>query len=247
MANLLVFSLLAIPVNAISQTPDVHQIVTQLVGNNQRRAALLRHYEGCRLYLLDYTGFPSSKTAEMVVDMKYDAPDKQFRVVRETGARVLLNRVLKELLVSEKEASDDQHRSSSALTPENYEFKLLGTDTISGRPQFTLEVTPRSRDKFLYKGKIWVDATDYAISRIVAEPAKNPSFWISHTEIEHDYKKVGEFWLPERNVSVTKVRLGGTAKLSIQYLNYVVGTSENTTNVDVCSNLPRRVQVSERQ
>ena len=78
MANLLVFSLLAIPVNAISQTPDVHQIVTQLVGNNQRRAALLRHYEGCRLYVLDYTGFPSSKTAEMVVDMKYDAPDTRY-------------------------------------------------------------------------------------------------------------------------------------------------------------------------
>jgi hypothetical protein len=248
-AVLLLSLALAKPPKVSGQTgPDVHQIVSQLVGNNQRRADLLRHFESCRLYLLDYNGFPSNKTAEMVVDMTYDAPaDKQFRVVRETGARLLIKKVLKELLASEEEASDEQHRSRSALTPENYDFMLLGNDVISGRPQFTLEVTPRSRSKFLYKGKIWVDATDYAVSRVVAEPAKNPSFWISHTEIEQDYKKVGEFWLPERNVSVTKVWLGGTAKLTIHYLNYAMGPGENKTDLSVCSNLPQEVSVSAKQ
>jgi hypothetical protein len=197
--------------------------------------------------MLDYVGFPSSKTAEMVVDMKFDAPaEKQFRVVREDGARLLLNRVLKELLVTEKEAADEQHRSSSALTPENYEFRLAGSDLISGRPQFILDVIPRSRNKFLYQGKIWVDASDFAVSRIVAEPAKNPSIWISHTEIEHDYKKIGEFWLPERNLSITKVRLGGTAKLRIHYVNYVLGGAQKA-DPDACAHLPSEVQVSKNQ
>ena len=235
------------PVKVTCQNPpDVNQIVTQLVVNSQKRAAVLRHYQGCRLYMVDYTGFPSSQTAELVVDMKYHAPaGKQFRVVRETGSWLLLNKVLKELLVSEKEASDEQHRNSSGLTPENYDFQLVGSDVTSGRPQFVLQVKPRSQGKFLYKGKVWVDATDYAVSRVVGEPAKNPSFWISHTEIEQNYKKIGEFWLPERNVSVTKVRLGGAAKLRIQYLSYRVGTAEET-GVDVCSNLPQQVQISSK-
>lgn len=235
--------------NATAPGPlDVNQIVAQLMWKNQSRAALLQHYEGCRFYRLDYTGFPSNKTAEMVVAMKYDAPaQKQFRIVHEEGARLLLSRVLKELLENEKEALGEPNQSRTALTPDNYEFRLAGTDTFKGRPQYVLEVTPRTKNKFLYRGKVWIDATDFAVSRISAEPAKNPSFWISHTQIEHEYMKIGDFWLPAHNLSITKVRLGGTAKLNVNYSNYMVGVSKETPASDVCSNIPREVQVSERQ
>ena len=37
---------------------------------------------------------------------------------------------------------------------------------------FVLQVKPRFRGKFLYKGKVWVDTTDYAVSQVVAKPAK---------------------------------------------------------------------------
>jgi hypothetical protein len=227
--------------------PDATQIVAQLMRKNQSRATLLRHYQGCRHYLLDYTGFPSDKTAEMVVDMQYDAPaEKRFRIVREDGARLLLNRVLKELLENEKEALDEQNLSRTALTPDNYEFRLTGTDTVYGRPQYVLEVTPRTKNKFLYRGRIWVDTADFAVTRISAEPAKNPSFWITHTQIEHEYTKIGEFWLPAHNTSVTKVRFGGTAKLKIDYLNYQIGVSKEPRSMDACSGLPHEVQLSER-
>jgi hypothetical protein len=233
---------------AATGSPSADQIVAQLIRNNQSRATRLHHYEGCRQYQLDYAGFPANKTAEMVVDMQYTAPaDKQFRVVREEGARLLLNKVLKELLVTEKESMEAQHRSATALTPENYQFRLAGTDTFNGRPQYVLEVTPRVRTKFLYEGRVWIDAADYAVTRISAEPAKNPSIWISHTEIEHEYTKIGEFWLPARNVSITKVRLGGTATLNIRYLNYVLGDQKAAPAADVCSNLPHEVRVSEKQ
>jgi hypothetical protein len=237
------------PGNAASPgTLDANQIVAQLVRQNQTRAAKLQHYEGCRHYSLDYTGFPSNKTAEMVVDVQYDAPaQKRFQVLHEGGAHLLLNHVLKELLVSEREALEEQNRTRTALTPENYEFRLEGTDVINGRPQYLMEVAPRSANKFLYRGKIWVDATDFAVSRIAAEPAKNPSIWISHTEIEHEYTKIGEFWLPAHNTSVTKVRFGGTAKLKIDYLNYRVGLAKKSPTPDVCANLAHEVQVSERQ
>jgi len=229
-------------------SPDAAQIVGQLVQKNQERTALLHHFEGCRHYALDYTGFPSSKSAEMVVSVRFDAPaQKQFQVVREHGSQVLINRVLKELLENEKQAVDEQNRKKTALTPENYEFRFVGAEVINGRPQYVLEVAPRTKNKFLYRGKIWVDATDFAVSRISAEPAKNPSFWISHTSIEHEYSKFGDFWLPVRNTSVTKVRLGGTAKLRIDYSNYLFGIPTKTADADVCDNTSSDLRLSERR
>jgi len=229
-------------------SPDTAQIVEQLVQKNQTRSALLRHFQGCRHYALDYTGFPTGKSADMVVDVKFDAPaQKQFRIVRENGSQVLISRVLKELLENEKQAVDEQNRNRTALTPENYEFQLVGAEVINTRPQYVLEVIPRTKNKYLYRGKIWVDATDFAVSRISAEPAKNPSFWISHTQIEHEYKKFGEFWLPVRNTSVTKVRLGGTAKLNIDYSNYLFGLPTRTTDAGVCDSASSDLRLSEQR
>jgi len=226
-------------------SPDATQIVAQLMTKNQERSALLDHWEGCRHYSLDYTGFPSGKSAEMLVEVKFDAPEeKRFRIVSEDGSRLLLNRVLKELLVNEKEALGEENRVKTALTPENYEFQLVGGDEISGRSQYVLDVTPRAKNKFLYRGKIWVDAADFAVTRISAEPAKNPSLWISHTAIEHRYSKIDNFWLPASNTSITKVRFGGTAKLKIDYLNYRIGTSKAASATDMCSSAPRNVQVA---
>jgi hypothetical protein len=227
---------------------DATQIVAQLMTKNQQRAALLGHWEGCRHYAIDYAGFPSGKSAEMVVEVKFDAPSKkQFRIVSEGGSHLLINRVLKELLVNEKEALGEENRIKTALAPDNYEFRLEGSDNSSDRPQYVLEVTPLSANKYLYRGKIWVDAADFAVTRISAEPAKNPSVWINHTAIEHRYSKIGNFWLPASNTSVSKLRLGGTAKLRIDYLNYRIGVSKTAPATDVCSSAPREVQVSGAQ
>jgi hypothetical protein len=236
-------------VGSATQTSlDAAQIVAQLARKNKDRATQLRHYESCRHYLLDYSGFPSDKAAELIVDMQYTAPaTKQFRIVSENGARLLVNRVLKELLENEKEALDEQNQSRTALTPDNYEFHLAGTDSIHGRPQYMLDVTPRSKNKFLYRGRIWVDAADFAVSRISAEPAKNPSLWISHTQIEHEYAKIGDFWLPAHNLSISKVRFGGTARLKIDYLNYRIGAAKQPSNPEVCSGLPHEMQLTEKQ
>ena len=76
--------------------------------------------------------------------------------------------------------------------------------------------------KLLYHGRIWVDSKDFAVCRIEAEPAKNPSFWIKKTDIHHSYLKVGDFWLPAENQSVSAIRGGGRAVLTIKYQNYEI-------------------------
>jgi hypothetical protein len=83
-------------------------------------------------------------------------------------------------------------------------------------------VNPKAKSIYVYRGKVWVDGTDFAVVRIEAEPAQNPSFWTKKSEIHHEYKKVDAFWLPTRNESVSYIRLGGRATLTIEYKNYRV-------------------------
>jgi hypothetical protein len=172
---------------------------------------------------LVYTGFPCRKEAEIVVSARYDAPNaKEFTIVSQSGSTFIVNKVLKRLLESEKEASTDEHRSRTALNDRNYDFQLAGKENVGQRPAYVLQVIPKIDNKFLYRGKVWVDAADFAVVKIDAEPAKRPSFWISKTRINHVYTKVGDFWLPAENRSTTDVRLGGVATLTISYTNYQV-------------------------
>ena len=203
----------------------VDEVVHQLVERNQDRASRLRSYTSQRHYHVEYKGFPHSADANMDVETTYSAPAKSFRVISESGSHVLVNHVLKKLLKAEQDAAAEQRRN--ALTPENYNFALLETTTEDDRTLFVLQVTPKAASKFLYRGKIWVDARDYAVVRVEAEPAESPSFWIRNTQIRHLYTKVGAFWLPKQNTTVTKVRLGGTATLTIDFEKYALPAAAN--------------------
>jgi hypothetical protein len=201
----------------------VEQIVQTLVEKNRERAAALHQFQGTRVYRMEYRGFPGSRDAELVVTMHYQAPNtKTFTVVSQTGSKLIIDRVFKKLLESEQEAMNEENRQQTALTPENYDFTLAGVETTSDGVRFVLNTIPKSKNKFLYQGKIWVDANDFAVVKIEAVPAKNPSFWIKKTEIRHRYMKVADFWLPAENRSESQVRLGGRAVLSIEYKDYKI-------------------------
>ena len=197
------------------------QIVDQMMRQNQARAEELKHYQSVRTYQVEYRGYAARLAAQMVVEAAFDAAHgKTFRIVSKSGNGLLIDKVLKRLIESEKDAEQD--KGATALTPANYNFKLTGIDTVEGRPAYVLEVEPLLDNKYLYRGKIWVDAADFAVARIQAEPAKNPSFWISSTAISHQYVRTDGFWLPAQNRSETKVRVGGTAVLTIDYGKYQV-------------------------
>lgn len=201
------------------------EIVEQMQLHNQARAEGLKHYQSLRHYEVEYKGFAAKLDAKLVVEADYDAASgKSFHIVSQSGNTLLVDKVLKRLVESEKDA--DQKKTSTALTPANYKFKLDGIESVDGRPAYVLDVEPLIDNKYLYRGKIWVDAADFAVARIAAEPAKNPSFWISSTAIHHQYTRTDGFWLPAQNRSETKVRVGGTAVLTIDYGKYEV-TPEN--------------------
>ncbi|HTV15348.1 MAG TPA: hypothetical protein VME68_11570 [Acidobacteriaceae bacterium] len=204
--------------------PVTSEIVQRLVAENEQRAQNLGSYTARRHYHVAYVGFPHAAEADMVVDAVCNGPNsKHFDIVSESGSRLLRDHVLKKLLKTEQD--DAQHRADSALTPANYTFSLVGTEQAEGRLLYILSVEPKIPRALLYRGKIWVDAADYAVVKVEAHPAKSPSFWIRDTEINRAYAKAGDFWLPGNDWSETKVRLGGTAVLTIEYRDYRFATA----------------------
>ena len=217
------------PVTAQTYTPaieartvlTVEQVVNNLVRRNLERAQALAAYQGTRIYRLEYHGFPGARSAAMVVDVRYKSPGtKEFSIRSETGSKLLIERVFKKLLQSEKEAFTEENPRRSALNRDNYEFAQVGYESTPTGSLYILSVEPRTKNKFLYRGRIWVDAEDFAVVRLEGEPAKNPSFWTKDTKIEQIYAKVGDFWFPASNRSITSIRLGGRAYLTIDYKDY---------------------------
>src|SRR5579864_6717196 len=203
------------------------QVVENLVRMNLQRAQALQAYDSTRIYRLDYKGFPGGRSAQMVVNMKYRAPGtKEFEIVSQSGSKMLIDRVFKKLMEGEKDAIDGENLKRIAVNQENYEFALLAYEPGPRGGLYVLSVKPRTKNKYLFQGKIWVDDEQFAIVRMAGEPAKNPSFWIKGTQIETRYINVNDFWLPAHNHSFTSVRLGGHADFTIEYQNYrITGVS----------------------
>jgi hypothetical protein len=197
------------------------QIVNELQQRDRARTLELKHYTTVRHYEVEYHGFSAAVHAQMEVAVDYNAASgKSFRIVSQSGPKFLVDKVLKRAVDSEKEAEQD--KGSSAMNPANYKFQLAGSESVGGRPAYILNVEPRTPNKFLVKGKIWVDEADFAVLKMETEPSKSPSFWISKTLIHFTSEKVDGFWLPQQVRSETKVRIGGTAVLAINYGSYKV-------------------------
>jgi outer membrane lipoprotein-sorting protein len=198
-------------------------VVRQMVTRNLERANALRAFEATRTYRLQYQGFPSDRDAEIVVTVLYRAPDsKQFTIVSQSGSKLIINRVFRKLLDSENEAMQAENRARTALNTDNYNFALTGFEPSAQSYNYVFEVEPKNPTKFVYRGKIWVDAKDFAVTKMQVEPAKSPSFWTKRSEIQHTYMKVDGFWLPQQNRSVSTIRLGGQAVLTIDYGSYKI-------------------------
>src|SRR6202040_4292424 len=161
------------------------------------------------------------KRAEMLVTVKcLDNGSKQFETVSATGWGAARSHVFPRLLESESDASLPGAQERSRITPQNYSFEMIGKDSLNQRPAYVIAIAPKTQNKYLVQGKIWVDADEFAIVRIEGKPAKNPSFWIKSVHFVHNYQKSGPYWLPVSDHSVSDARILGATELTIEYFDY---------------------------
>jgi outer membrane lipoprotein-sorting protein len=193
------------------------QIAAQMEKMNSLRAQSPLRIACERTYALDYEGFLGSRHAEMRVHAEQQGDEKKLTIVDESGSNILRTKVLHKLLDGEREASEANAHAGNKLSRANYDFKLKGVEPSQSRPLYILEITPRTKSKFAWKGRIWVDSVDYAVARAEGEPDKLPSWWTTHSEFKYTNQKIDGLWLPEQNVSDTHIRMGGQAHLRIGY------------------------------
>jgi hypothetical protein len=183
-------------------------IIREMLDRNRLRNERLQRYSAVRTY--EIRNLDGKLAAQAVVVVDYEAPDKKrFKKTSGKGSGIVRHLVFDRLLQSEGETSSGREHHNSAITPANYTFTLAGEDEVGPYDCFVFAVTPKRKDKYLFEGKIWIAADDFAIVRIAGHPAKKPSFWINQADFVRQYQRIDGFWLPVRDETYVEVKMYG--------------------------------------
>jgi len=197
------------------------QVIQRMTELDQLRRSALQQYTSNRRYVVDNGRL--KKHAEVTVREKYVYPgQKEFQTLSESGAGYIRRKVISKLIEAEVDAAQSQNRDQTRITLDNYKFELLGSEEQEGRPCFLISVIPNRSKKYLMKGRIWVDQTDFAIVRMEGSPAQNPSFWTRKVRFTRCYQKHGPGWLPASIESESEVLVAGKSSLRIEYSDYAI-------------------------
>ncbi|MFZ1997972.1 MAG: hypothetical protein WAU73_01140, partial [Candidatus Sulfotelmatobacter sp.] len=150
----------------VSAPLSADEVMGRVAQMNEVRAKALESYSSVRSYHLECHCL-SHKKADMVVLTDYQAPNKkEFTIVSESGSGTVRDRVFKKLLEAEQESMRDENQQRSAITPENYTFQVSDYEKTDTEEFYVLDAQPQSKNKFLFRGHIWVNAKDFAITRV---------------------------------------------------------------------------------
>jgi outer membrane lipoprotein-sorting protein len=199
--------------------PSAEDVVAKMMQFDAQRQSELTGYTAMR----HYAAANKSRHAEMVVRVTCDSSGaKQFSILSEEGSGSIRKHVFHKLLSEETEASRHGTRNSTLLTPANYDFQFVGQEKLETGPAYVLAVSPKTANKYLIDGEIWVDANDYSIVRIEGQPARNPSFWVRNVHFVHTYEKVGPFWFASATHTKSEIRIFGSSELTIENSDYTL-------------------------
>jgi hypothetical protein len=209
-------------------------IIAKMLERNRLRNEQLQRYSAVRTYVI--RNLEGKLAAQAVVRVDYEAPDKKtFNKTSEKGSGIVRHMVFDRLIQSEGETSAGREHHNSAITAANYTFLLAGEEEVGPYHCFVLEATPKRKDKYLFEGRIWIDASDFAVVKIAGHPAKKPSFWINRADFVRQYQRIDGFWLPYRDETSVEVKLYGRRVFTVDHQEYVInadshvqGSSEDT-------------------
>ncbi len=196
-------------------------IIAKMLERNRLRNEKLQRYSAVRTYVI--RNLEGKLAAQAVVRVDYEAPDKKtFNKTSEKGSGIVRHLVFDRLIQSEGETSAGREHHNSAITAANYTFLLEGEEEVGPYHCFVLEATPKRKDKYLFEGKIWIDAGDFAVVKIAGHPAKKPSFWINRADFVRQYQRIDGFWLPYRDETSVEVKLYGRRVFTVDHQQYVI-------------------------
>ena len=211
----------AAPVAAQSPTPAVDVIVERMARARADNRASFRAYVVTREYAL-FEEETTNPKSEVTASVSFRPPNaKQYSILKRSGSG-LGERLVRRML--DGETTIVKENGQTDLTPNNYEFRFSGEESIGGRRCYVLEMLPRRKDKTLLRGTVWVDAGTYLLHRMQGEPAKSPSWWLRDTHITFFYGDVQGMWLQTASEFNTRVRVFGEHRMVARDVNYDTGS-----------------------
>ncbi len=221
----LAFLLLAAAFSAAQvQTGDAAGIVARMEQAALENRAHYRPYVLTREYRM-YGADEQETKAEVTAEISFVPPTrKDFRITEASGSS-RGESVVRHILENEAKAAASGN-APGAITRDNYDFRLLGKESLEGRACYVLALMPKREDKALIAGKAWVDESSYMVRRIDGELAKMPSWWLKSVHITLDFDQVEGMWLQERTRAVADVRMFGRHLMTSEAVAIQAGNVE---------------------
>ncbi|OFW24238.1 MAG: hypothetical protein A3H27_15790 [Acidobacteria bacterium RIFCSPLOWO2_02_FULL_59_13] len=222
-ACLLFLSLVTVVACASAQTestaPNVTTIVARMGQARTENRARFRPHIVTRDYKL--FGKERAKTkAQVIADVSFVPPDSKQYTIEQASGTGLGERIVRRMLESETEVAKDYRLTD--FSPDNYDFRFIRDEEVSGHSCYVLELLPKRKEKNLLRGHIWVDATSYLLHRVEGSPAKGPSWWLRDVRIVLVYSNVEGMWLQTALESTAKVRILGQHTMESRDVNYEI-------------------------
>jgi len=184
-------------------------IIQHMEAALQQNRAHARPYSVTRDYVL-YGNDPEHVKGHIVAQVNFLPPNrKSYDIAESTGG--FQEKVVRRVLDHEVEVTRDPQ--DTWLTSHNYDFELVGEQTLNGRRCYVLRTHPKRSDKDLMKANVWVDADSYRILRLDGEPQKSPSFWVKDVHLTLDFGDVSGMWLQTHTQAMAHVRFAGDYKM----------------------------------
>jgi hypothetical protein len=190
-------------------SPDVATIVSSIVQAQKQNRAQHTAYEVVRTYSIFRPEDTDTKSIITALVSFLPPHLKTYKIEESTGG--IAERVVRNALQHEVELTQDP--SQSDYSPQNYDFTLLGKESLQGNLCYVLGMQPKRDSKDLLRGKAWVDARTFLIRRVEGQPAKNLSWWLRDVHITLMYNNVNGMWLRTASQASANVRFKGEMDL----------------------------------
>jgi len=220
------FLLLYLAVAAASATaqtgntiPNVETIVARMAQAQAENRARLRSYIVTRNYKL-YGKERQETESQVIADVSFVPPDFKKYAIQHASGTGLGEKIVRRMLEGEAAVAKDY--SSTDISPDNYDFRFIGEEDVSGQRCYVLELLPRRKDKHLLRGNIWVDTSTHLLRRTEGEPAKTLSWWVRDVHIALLYGAVDGMWLQTASEATANVRILGQHTIVARDMKYKI-------------------------
>ena len=155
---------------------------------------------------------PSANTTKVLAEVKYVPPSNKEFSIRKTEGNERGEKIVRRVLEHEAKMAREPVRSD--FCTDNYDFALVGQESLNGKQTYVLQLSPKHQATELLRGKAWVDAENFLVVRVEGEPAKNPSWWIKELTIRYRLWARRRVWLPLATRATADLRILGTHVLT---------------------------------